>query len=39
MENYSYIYGLLCPYDNIIKYIGTINTGILQVRLYQHLSK
>ena len=36
MENYSYIYGLLCPYDNIIKYVGQ-STQNPKVRLYQHL--
>lgn len=36
MGNYSYIYGLLCPYDNIIKYVGQ-STQNPRVRLYQHL--
>ena len=35
MENFIYIYGLLCPYDNKIKYIGQ-STQNPKVRLAQH---
>jgi len=35
MKNYSYIYGLLCPYDNIIKYVGQ-STQYPKTRLAQH---
>ena len=32
---YSYIYGLMCPYDNVIKYIGQ-STQKPETRLMQH---